>query len=166
MAIWPLAPQLPQVSAAVKFCCSGHSQCLCSDEPQFLQRAISSSRRVPLRAASSRSCIRFKSFCPSGASTPCLIITFIYRNAWKMCKITVQIWQKFIVTQIRNTLRLADPNNSNNCTKSTHFFTDSWVCPVTNAWRISSSPAIGRPSRRPWNHWLTHVVRHSINPNK
>lgn len=41
---------------------------------------ISSSRKVPFNAASSLSCILFKSFCPSGASMPCFKISRIYHK--------------------------------------------------------------------------------------
>ena len=56
---------------------------LWSEAPQFVQRGPSFSRRVPLSNASSRSCIRRRSFCPSGTSTPCRMISLICQTEIK-----------------------------------------------------------------------------------
>lgn len=66
----------------VTFGLSGHSQLLCSDEPQFWQRGPSVSRNVPFNWANSRNCIRRRSLCPSGTSMPCLITSLIFSTAF------------------------------------------------------------------------------------
>ena len=61
-AMCPALPQTRQMMLAVKFFCSGQSYLRWPTPPQFWQIWFSSSRKVPLRAASSRSWLRLWSF--------------------------------------------------------------------------------------------------------
>uniref|UniRef100_A0A147BUT5 Secreted protein n=1 Tax=Ixodes ricinus TaxID=34613 RepID=A0A147BUT5_IXORI len=82
--MWPVPPQQAQITLLVMLGRSGHCQALCPGAPQLEQRGPPSrsfSRRVPLSRASSRSCMRRRSFWPSGTSTPCRIISLILSTA-------------------------------------------------------------------------------------
>ncbi|KRZ76179.1 hypothetical protein T10_11150 [Trichinella papuae] len=78
-AICPAAPQAVQNTFAVTFGRSGHSQDLCVLAPQLVHlmpvNASSSPLSVPLSKASSRNCNFLNSFCDSGTSNACRMIS-------------------------------------------------------------------------------------------
>ena len=78
-------PCLPRTHTHMHACTRVHTHTHTYASPSF-------SLSVPFSSASSRSCCRLRSFCPSGTSIPCLMISLIFKTTMHAQPLDTVVW--------------------------------------------------------------------------